>query len=132
MKSVEMSVLLVFCSFICSCYSKTERNDNVPIQEARQFRNDWQRDRDGCLKLRNERLALDLIMGHNLNSSNQANFIDVFGSPNDIFSIEKGMVLVYYFDCNCSGNIAVEGSDQCYAKFFFEHNRLTRKEFICE
>lgn len=132
MKSIEMSVLLVFCSFICSCYSKTERNDKVPIQEARQFRNDWQRDKDGCLKLRNERLALDLIMKHNLSNSNKANFIDVFGSPNDLFSIEKGMVLVYYFDCNYSGSTVVERSDKCYAKFFFEQDQLRKKEFICE
>ena len=60
--------------------------------------NDWKKDQNGCLKLRTEKLAIELIAKHNLNHSSKEKFITVFGEPNEKKLINDAEVLVYYFD----------------------------------
>ena len=90
--------------------------------------NDWKKDQNGCLKLRTEKLAIELIAKHNLNDSSKEKFINVFGEPNEKKFINDAEVLVYYFDTLCD----VQEQDKCYAKFYFKSGLLTSTEFLCE
>ena len=88
--------------------------------------NDWKKDQNGCLKLRTEKLAIELI--HNLNLSSKEKFINVFGEPNEKKFINDAEVLVYYFDTLCDA----QEQDKCYAEFYFKSGLLTSTEFLCE
>ena len=90
--------------------------------------NDWKKDQNGCLKLRTENLAIELIAKHNLNHSSKEKFINVFGEPNEKKLINDTEVLVYYFDTLCD----VQEQDKCYAEFYFKSGLLTSTEFLCE
>jgi hypothetical protein len=90
--------------------------------------NDWKKDQNGCLKLRTEKLAIELIAKHNLNDSSKEKFINVFGEPNEKKLINDAEVLVYYFDTLCDA----QEQDKCYAEFYFRRGLLTSTEFLCE
>ena len=90
--------------------------------------NDWKKDQNGCLKLRTEKLAIELIAKHNLNHSSKEKFINVFGEPNEKKFINDTEVLVYYFDTLCDA----QEQDKCYAEFYFRRGLLTSTEFLCE
>jgi hypothetical protein len=90
--------------------------------------NDWKKDQNGCLKLRTEKLAIELIAKHNLNHSSKEKFINVFGEPNEKKFINDAEVLVYYFDTLCDA----QEQDKCYAEFYFKSGLLTSTEFLCE
>ena len=90
--------------------------------------NDWKKDQNGCLKLRTEKLAIELIAKHNLNDSSKEKFITVFGEPNEKKLINDTEVLVYYFDTLCDA----QEQDKCYAEFYFKRGLLTSTEFLCE
>ena len=90
--------------------------------------NDWKKDQNGCLKLRTEKLAIELIAKHNLNDSSKEKFINVFGEPNEKKFINDAEVLVYYFDTLCDA----QEQDKCYAEFYFKRGLLTSTEFLCE
>ena len=90
--------------------------------------NDWKKDQNGCLKLRTENLAIELIAKNNLNHSSKEKFINVFGEPNEKRFINDTEVLVYYFDTLCDA----QEQDKCYAEFYFKSGLLTSTEFLCE
>ena len=90
--------------------------------------NDCKKHQNGCLKLRTEKLAIELIAKHNLNHSSKEKFINVFGEPNEKKLINDTEVLVYYFDTLCD----VQEQDKCYAEFYFKSGLLTSTEFLCE
>ena len=89
--------------------------------------NDWKKDQNGCLKLRTEKLAIELIAKHNLNLSSKEKFINVL-EPNEKKFMNDAEVLVYYFDTLCDA----QEQDKCYAEFYFKSGLLTSTEFLCE
>ena len=101
---------------------------NLFKDKPKQNINDWKKDQNGCLKLRTENLAIELIAKHNLNLSSKEKFITVFGEPNEKKLINDTEVLVYYFDTLCDA----QEQDKCYAEFYFKRGLLTSTEFLCE
>ena len=88
--------------------------------------NDWKKDQNGCLKLRTEKLAIELIAKHNLNHSSKEKFIKFLENPMKKKFINDAEVLVYYFDTLCD----VQEQDKCYAEFHFKSGLLTLTEFF--
>lgn len=127
---LNISLILLLTS--CNPQGGEKKEDTNKQATVLSLPNDWQKDKDGCLKLRNEKLANKLISENNLKGSHKIAFLNIFGKANEIDNTNKEEVLIYYFDCVCnSGKLNVKG-DKCYAKFHFENGKLKTEEFICE
>jgi hypothetical protein len=129
------NLLIVTMVFLLASCNSQENKSKVNIGEQAAvlpISNDWQKDKEGCLKLRNEKLAYWLITENNLRNSNKADFLKVFGAANKIDNINNQEVLIYYFDCVCKNSKLYENGDKCYASFYFEKDTFKIEEFICE
>lgn len=94
--------------------------------------NDWTKDYWGCLNLRNEKLAKELVKQYDLDNKSQERFLKVFGNPNEKAKKEDFEILIYYFNSICDKNKPTKDSDKCFAKFYFESNKLKLTDFECE
>lgn len=123
-------ILLIFLSFSCNSTDnkKIINNNSKDLIEL----NDWKKDKEGCLKLRNEKLANKLIIENNLQNGNKKSFTQVFGVANKIEKRNSEVVLIYYFDSVCKEGNIYEKGDKCYANFYFKEDVLKSQEFICE
>lgn len=126
-------LIMLLCVF-CGCNGQTSSSEpQAPaIQEQDVSINDWQKDKNGCLKIRTKELAETLIEKYNLKNKTQSEFLNVFGIPNKKEERNNQQVLIYYFDCVCDNGELVEGGDKCYAEFYFENDSLKNEIFLCE
>lgn len=128
---VSLAMLFLFAD----CHSPSNEPSKEPdkTRQTTPVSNDWIRDKEGCLKLRNIELAHKLIEENNLKNGTKDSFFKVFGIANKVdSSTANEEVLIYYFACVCINNkINMEG-DKCYANFYFEKGKLKSEEFICE
>ena len=127
-----ITLLVLVLATSCNLKDDKQKESVAKSVEILSISNDWIKDKDGCLKLRNEKLAYKLIAENNLKNSNKADFLKVFGIANKIDSVKNQEVLIYYFDCVCQNGELYENGDKCYANFYFENGRLKTEEFICE
>lgn len=131
MVSNLLNIAILFLLVSCHSQNDTLKEPNETIKTL-PLSNDWIRDKNGCLKLRSEKLAYKLISENNLKNGVKEDFIKVFGAANKIDKINNKEVLIYYFDCICINNKLREDGDKCYANFYFEIDKLKSEEFICE
>lgn len=132
MVSKFITLTLLLCIVGCHSINNESSKDTVENLTTKFKTNDWIKDSQGCLKLRNEKLAYKLIEENNLKNGAKEDFVKVFGIANKIDSTINNVILIYYFDCICIDNkLNVEG-DKCYASFHFNNGRLKSEEFICE
>lgn len=125
--------LLIFSAYLfLSCNGQTSSSEPQEIQEQVTLMNDWQKDKNGCLKIRNKELAERLVTENALRSKTKKDFVKIFGEPNQTESEQEQFVLIYFFDCVCQDNEPIKGGDKCYARFYFKQDRLNLEEFICE
>ncbi|GAA3978479.1 hypothetical protein [Mucilaginibacter dorajii] len=94
--------------------------------------NNWSRDKEGCLGLRNKALADSLINQYQLMGKSETIFLKVFKSPNDTEHVDDDEILVYYWGGVCEGHKLVTDGDKCYAKFYFKASGLAFVDFTCE
>lgn len=111
-------VVLFSVLLLCSCASK-------------QINNDWNKDQNGCLQLRNKDLANKLIKENALMNGSESNFLKVFGKPDSINQTSDAKILVYYMLSMCENSKPVEDSDKCWAEFHFESGELKSSNFPC-
>jgi hypothetical protein len=119
-------ILITCLSIFIDCNNKERKYINQN-SDLNQYKNDWKLDKNGCLNLRNIKLADSLISKFDLTRKSKEDFLKVFGEPNKFEQDE----LIYYFDCACDENSDING-DKCYATFYFKDNKLNDKNFACE
>jgi len=132
MASNLLAIVMVF--LFAGCHSQNNESSKQAGKDiqAKYVPNDWIKDKCGCLKLRNEKLAYKLIHENNLTKGTKDDFLKVFGAANKIDNANNKEVLIYYFDCVCVNNNLKDNGDKCYASFYFEKNKLKAESFICE
>lgn len=127
-KMVSRVISLLAIVLSCSCDNGIKK----PVVITKEL-NDWGKDRDGCMKLRSKELAKKLIKEYQLMHKTKSDFINVFKEPNSLKKDgDKTVVLTYYFDAICDNDKIIEGSDRCYANFYFTNDKFLSEEFICE
>lgn len=94
--------------------------------------NNWSRDKEGCLGLRNKALADSLINQYQLMGKSEDIFLKVFKSPNDTEHVDNNEILVYYWGGVCESHKLIMGGDKCYAKFHFKAGCFASVDFSCE
>jgi hypothetical protein len=122
-------LFLLFTIIGCNGQEKKSSNQNATVSI---YENDWKKDKNGCLKLRNKKLADSLILEFNLELKSMDEFTKVFGVPNITDVSENQDVLIYYFNCLCYKNVPTKNSDKCYAEFYFKDKKFIKKIFLCE
>jgi hypothetical protein len=123
---------ILFFFYGCSLSNSDSLKNSNSINEEIEKSNDWIFDQNGCLKLRSEKLAYQLINENKLIGSSQIQFQKFFGIPNQVDTLNNSEVLIYYFQSVCNGNAVVLKGDKCYANFYFNDDKLNSQEFICE
>lgn len=123
--------VLVFsgCLFL-SCNGQDTHSKKMVIEQNEM--NEWKQDENGCLKIRSMILAEKLVSENALRNKTKKDFVKIFGEPNQTENLLEESILIYFFDCVCQNNVPINGGDKCYAKFYFEQDRLNSEEFICE
>ncbi|GIV45094.1 MAG: hypothetical protein KatS3mg035_2222 [Bacteroidia bacterium] len=121
--------LLIECNYGQNKHKSSNIN-NVKVMNL--TINDWQKDKEGCLKLRTKVLAEKLIIEHELYEKGKNDFLKIFGQPNEIRQNEKQLILIYYFDTVCQDGRIQKNGDKCYANFYFNNNKLIMREYLCE
>jgi hypothetical protein len=86
----------------------------------------------GCKRLRNDRLARQLIHKYGLLHKSKSKFLEVFQAPDERYKTSSEEVLTYYFGSICSGSSLAENADKCYASFKFKEDILIDANFDCE
>jgi len=125
------NLLIITLFYLCTGYQNNSHSTEFKNTEQ-VLTNDWIKDKNGCLKLRNKELAYKLIEENNLKNKSKEEFLKVFGVANKNDTIKNNEILIYYFDCVCFSNQLKENGDKCYANFYFEKEQLKSEEFICE
>lgn len=131
---MKNSIILIFACFIFSC-NNSENSISIinNSQVSKSEMNDWQKDKDGCLKLRTKELAEELIKKNNLYKKRREDFLQIFGKPNEIKQEgNKYVILIYYFDSSCIEGQLQKDSEKCYANFYFSNDKLVREVYLCE
>lgn len=131
-----MQILLVF---LLSCSGNGNRSESSATmqpeqqmnKEIQRFIEQWKSDSLGCQKLRNKEKAEAIIDSLKLDSTNQVEFLEVFGKPNADKEREGDLILSYYFDALCADGMLVDSADYCIAEFTFIGNRLKKRNYIC-
>jgi hypothetical protein len=118
-KRVGNIILLNFILLFAAC-------TRFPIE------NNWSRDKEGCLGLRNKALADSLISQYQLMGKSEDVFLKAFKSPNDIEHTAYDEILVYYWGGVCESHKLIMDGDKCYAKFHFKAGGLASVDFTCE
>lgn len=92
----------------------------------------WIKDKNGCLGIRNQKLAKTMIDQSDLMGSSETDFMKVFGPPDTTTEDNDIRMLIYYWGSMCEQNKPATGADKCYARFYFKKDRLSSTDFICE
>lgn len=121
-RNIKIIIFIICQLFIMSC-----NQDKNTSEDA--IKNDWIKDKNGCLKLRTEKLADSLINKYHLYSKSQKEFIKIFGEGN----YKTNNEIYYYFDSECTNYDQIEkNSDKCVFIFEFKKNLLYRYYQSCE
>ena len=92
----------------------------------------WIKDKNGCLGIRNQKLATEMINQYDLMGDAETDFTKVFGQPDTTTEDNGTRTLIYYWGNICENNNPTTGSDKCYAQFYFKKDKLSSTDFICE
>jgi len=128
------SLVILFYLLLCCCNGNETNSNSVynKVEQTNVVMNEWKKDKNGCLKIRNKKLAETLLQKYNLRNRTQSEFLKVFGVANEKKASDNQQILVYYFDSVCNENELVKGGDKCYAQFYFEKDSLKKEIFLCE
>lgn len=94
----------------------------------RQESDAWKNDINGCVRIRNNKLAEKLVRDNELKGASKSRFMEVFGKPDK----EEKTTLTYYFGAVCNGTKIVAHTDTCFAEFTFKEGKLTGQDYICQ
>jgi hypothetical protein len=128
----SLIILLSLLLFGCNGHVQNSKPVYINAEQKNETMNEWQKDRNGCLKIRNKKLAEDLLKKHNLKNKSQSDFLKVFGLANEKKTSDNQQVLIYYFDSVCNENELVKDGDKCYAEFYFKNDSLQNEIYLCE
>jgi hypothetical protein len=128
------SLIILLCLLFFGCNSHEQNSKPVydKAEQKSEKMNEWQKDKNGCLQIRNKKLAEDLLLKYNLKNKSQSDFLKVFGLANEKKTSDNQQVLIYYFDSVCNENELVKDGDKCYAEFYFENDSLKKEIYLCE
>ena len=59
-------------------------------------------------------------------------FLQIFASPDYQSATLANDTLVYYWGSICENGKPSVGSDTCFAKFYFESDKLAKMDFACQ
>lgn len=122
-KMIRCLVLISLTLF--SCGRNDSMNESIRNIEPME---EWRKDSIGCLHIRNEKLAVQLIEDLDLVGKDTNEFKKIFGLPNEMQYFQGGCYLGYYFESTCNDN-SIEG-DKSRIDFKFRNNELLGKEEI--
>ena len=92
----------------------------------------WIKDKNGCLGIRNQKLAKALIDQYDLMGDTESDFIKVFGLPDTTDNQYDKHILIYYWGGICENSKPTKEADKCYAQFYFKDEKLSSADFTCE
>ncbi len=128
----SLFVLFSLLLFGCNSHNQNSKLDNDNSEQKSNNIIKWQKDKNGCLKIRSKKLAEDLLKEHYLKNKSESDFLKVFGLANEKKKSNNQRVLVYYFDSVCNETELLKDGDRCYAEFYFENDLLKNVIYLCE
>jgi hypothetical protein len=125
MRPITLLTIIAFATLFIQC--KWTTNKTVQTSNS-----NWTKDKNGCMHIRDEKLANTLLSDNGLMNNSKEAFLKVFDSPNETVREIGTEILIYYWSTVCDGNKIIADGDKCYARFYFKEDKLVSTDFPCE